>query len=139
MFSWYKYLIVNLIFFPPRFSGWESFSDCAFAWSLPTCTFLTGTNSQCFEKIIIIFYLNRNKIPWEINPAAMFKCLFNGRYVSILHKHLVLLHIADRTGHSLALFLFKTSKNSHGIFATVAPREQKSRGKIMKKKKKEKK
>ena len=30
MFSWYKYLIVNLVFSPPRFLEWESFSDCAF-------------------------------------------------------------------------------------------------------------
>ena len=30
MFSWYKYLIVSLVFFPPRFLEWESFSDCAF-------------------------------------------------------------------------------------------------------------
>ena len=29
MFSWYKYLIVNLVFSQPRFL--ESFSDCAFA------------------------------------------------------------------------------------------------------------
>ena len=39
MFSWYKYLIVSLVFFPPRFLEWESFSDCAFSWPLPTCTF----------------------------------------------------------------------------------------------------
>ena len=25
MFSWYKYLIVSLVFFPPRFLEWESF------------------------------------------------------------------------------------------------------------------
>ena len=25
VFSWYKYLIVNLVFFPPRFLEWESF------------------------------------------------------------------------------------------------------------------
>ena len=31
MFSWYKYLIVSLGFFPPRFLEWESFSDCAFS------------------------------------------------------------------------------------------------------------
>ena len=31
MFSWYKYLIVSLIFFSPRFLEWESFSDCAFS------------------------------------------------------------------------------------------------------------
>ena len=31
MFSWYKYLIVSLVFFPPRFLEWESFSDCAFS------------------------------------------------------------------------------------------------------------
>ena len=31
MFSWYKYLIVNLFFSPPRFLEWESFSDCAFS------------------------------------------------------------------------------------------------------------
>ena len=31
MFSWYKYLIVNLVFFPSRFLEWESFSDCAFS------------------------------------------------------------------------------------------------------------
>ena len=30
MFSWYKYLIVNLVF-PPRFKEWESLSDCAFS------------------------------------------------------------------------------------------------------------
>ena len=35
MFSWYRYLIVSLIF-PTS----ECFSDCAFSWSLPTCTFL---------------------------------------------------------------------------------------------------
>ena len=29
--SWYKYLIVSLVFFPPRFLEWESFSDCAFS------------------------------------------------------------------------------------------------------------
>ena len=31
MFSWYKYLIVSLLFFPPWFLEWESFSDCAFS------------------------------------------------------------------------------------------------------------
>ena len=32
MFSWYKYLIVYLVFFSPsRFLEWESFSDCAFS------------------------------------------------------------------------------------------------------------
>ena len=31
MFSWYKNLIVNLVFLPPRFLEWESFSDCAFS------------------------------------------------------------------------------------------------------------
>ena len=30
MFSWYKYLIVNLLFFQSRFLEWESFSDCIF-------------------------------------------------------------------------------------------------------------
>ena len=30
-FSWYKYLIVSLFFFPPRVLEWESFSDCAFS------------------------------------------------------------------------------------------------------------
>ena len=30
MFSWYKYLIVNLVFFPSRFLEWGSFPDCAF-------------------------------------------------------------------------------------------------------------
>ena len=38
MFSWHKYLIVNL-FFPSRLLEWESFSDSAFSSSLPTCTF----------------------------------------------------------------------------------------------------
>ena len=31
MFSWYKCLIVSLVFFPPWFLEWESFSDCAFS------------------------------------------------------------------------------------------------------------
>ena len=31
MVSWYKYLIVNLVFLQPRFLEWESFSDCAFS------------------------------------------------------------------------------------------------------------
>ena len=31
MFSWYKYLIVNLFFFQSPFLEWESFSDCAFS------------------------------------------------------------------------------------------------------------
>ena len=31
MFSWYKYLIVSFVFFPPRFLEWESLSDCAFS------------------------------------------------------------------------------------------------------------
>ena len=26
-----KYLIINLVFFPPRFLEWESFSECAFS------------------------------------------------------------------------------------------------------------
>ena len=32
MYSWYKYLIVSLVFshLGPRFLEWESFSDCAF-------------------------------------------------------------------------------------------------------------
>ena len=44
VFSWskYMYLIVNLVFFPPRFLEWESLSDCAFSLSLPTCPFLKG-------------------------------------------------------------------------------------------------
>ena len=29
-FSWYKYLIVYSVFYPPRFLEWESYSDCAF-------------------------------------------------------------------------------------------------------------
>ena len=31
--------IFNLVFFPPRFLERDSLSDCAFRWSLPTCTF----------------------------------------------------------------------------------------------------
>ena len=31
MFSWYKCLIVSLIFSLLGFSEWESFSDCAFS------------------------------------------------------------------------------------------------------------
>ena len=31
MFSWNKYLIVNLVFFQPRFLEWESFPDCTFS------------------------------------------------------------------------------------------------------------
>ena len=31
MFSWYQYLIVGLVFFPPRFLEWESFPDCTFS------------------------------------------------------------------------------------------------------------
>ena len=31
MYSRYKYLIVSLFFFPPRFLEQESFSDCAFS------------------------------------------------------------------------------------------------------------
>ena len=31
MFLWYKYLIVTLVFSPPRFLEWVSFSDCAFS------------------------------------------------------------------------------------------------------------
>ena len=30
VFSWYKYLIVNIVFSPPRFLECESLSDCAF-------------------------------------------------------------------------------------------------------------
>ena len=30
MFSWYKYLIVSLVFSRLGFVEWESFSDCAF-------------------------------------------------------------------------------------------------------------
>ena len=30
MFSWYKYLIVSLVFSHLGFLEWESFSDCAF-------------------------------------------------------------------------------------------------------------
>ena len=40
MFSMYSYLIVNLVFFPPRYLEFELLSDCAFSWSLPTCTLL---------------------------------------------------------------------------------------------------
>ena len=29
VFSWYKYLIVNIVFSPPRFLECESLSDCA--------------------------------------------------------------------------------------------------------------
>ena len=36
MFSWYKCLIVNLVFFPTSFLQWESLSDCAF----PDCCLL---------------------------------------------------------------------------------------------------
>ena len=31
MLSWYQYLIVGLVFSPPRFLEWESFSDCTFS------------------------------------------------------------------------------------------------------------
>ena len=41
IFSWYKYIIVNLVFPIPRFVEWEFLSDCASSWSLPTCTFLS--------------------------------------------------------------------------------------------------
>ena len=40
MFSWYRYLIVSLVFSHLGFLEWESFADCAFSCSLPTCTFL---------------------------------------------------------------------------------------------------
>ena len=40
MFSSYKYLIVNLVYFPLRFLEWEFLSDCAFSCPLPSCTFL---------------------------------------------------------------------------------------------------
>ena len=40
MFSKYKYLIDNSVFSLPRFFDWEFVSDCAFSWSLPSCTFL---------------------------------------------------------------------------------------------------
>ena len=46
--SLYKCLIVNLVF-PPRFLEWESFSDCAFSWSLPTCTFLHINWTACHK------------------------------------------------------------------------------------------
>ena len=39
MFSWYRYLIVSLVFSHLGFLEWESFADCAFSWSLPACTF----------------------------------------------------------------------------------------------------
>ena len=32
MFSWYKYPIVNLVFFPSRVLEWESFSDIAYLY-----------------------------------------------------------------------------------------------------------
>ena len=35
----YEVLIVNLVFFPPRVLKWDFLSECAFSWSLPTCTF----------------------------------------------------------------------------------------------------
>ena len=35
MFSWYQYLIVDLVFFPPRLLEWESFSDCTFCLPVP--------------------------------------------------------------------------------------------------------
>ena len=45
MFSRYKYLlIVNLVFPTSVFVEWESFSDCAFSRSLPTCTFLSAVS-----------------------------------------------------------------------------------------------
>ena len=31
MFSWYRYLIVSLVFSHLRFLEWESFADCAFS------------------------------------------------------------------------------------------------------------
>ena len=40
MCSWYTYLIVNLDFSHLGFWKGILFSDCAFSWSLPTCTFL---------------------------------------------------------------------------------------------------
>ena len=39
MFSWYEYLIVNLVFSLLGFWSGNLFSDCAFSRSLPTCTF----------------------------------------------------------------------------------------------------
>ena len=48
MYSLYKYLIISLFFFPPRYLEWESFSDGTFSCSLPTCTFF---------RIKCIFYL----------------------------------------------------------------------------------
>ena len=33
MFHGIKYLIVSLVFFPPRFLEWESFSDCALSFA----------------------------------------------------------------------------------------------------------
>ena len=36
----YKYLNVDLFFFPPRFLEWEFHSDYAFSSSLHTCTLL---------------------------------------------------------------------------------------------------
>ena len=50
MFSWYKYLIVDLVFPTARFLEWEFLSDCACSWPLPTCTFLDNSLQVCRPK-----------------------------------------------------------------------------------------
>ena len=69
MFSWYKYLIVNLVFFPPRFWEWESFSDCAFS-SLPTCTFSHAYKRVGSTTALSTFSLVSSLIPFRFQTFA---------------------------------------------------------------------
>ena len=56
MFSWYNNLIVDLVFFQPRFFEWESFSDCAFSCSLPMSQHRVG----------YVSHVNINRLKFEL-------------------------------------------------------------------------
>ena len=44
----------SLVFFPSGFLEWDSFSDCAFSRSLPTCTFLLQFKTKLKEDILYL-------------------------------------------------------------------------------------
>ena len=54
MFSWYKYLIVNLVFSHLGFWSGNLFSDCAFSSSLPSCTLFRRYTSSMINTMIKI-------------------------------------------------------------------------------------
>ena len=75
MFSWYKYLIVNLVFFPPRFLEWKLLHDGQEFYGDLVYKFMKhiGTNDFSFQFRKIITRYRR--IGYNLNAMRQSACL----------------------------------------------------------------